>query len=240
MKVLKYTAGLTLALLLAAPVAQAGCRGGGGNGCSLANLPVEELNDFERASLLQMREEEKLARDVYLTLGEKFDLPVFTNIPRSEQRHLDQMGALLERYGIEDPIVSDERGTFTSPEMQKLYDDLVAQGSASETAALTVGATIEDLDIFDLEKALVSGVDNQDIALVYRNLAKGSRNHLRAFSGRLAAQGMTYQARYLAQADVDAILAAGHERGPADGQGRGRGRGRGGRGTGQGQGNCWN
>ena len=51
---------------------------------------------FEKESLTLMRQEEKLARDVYLTLGENYDLPVFTNIPRSEQRHMDQMGELLD------------------------------------------------------------------------------------------------------------------------------------------------
>jgi hypothetical protein len=120
-----------------------------------------------------MRKEEKLARDVYLTLGEKYSLPVFTNIPRSEQRHMDQIAVLLARYDIEDPIQDDRRGKFNSPAMQELYNDLVTRGSASEAEALKVGATIEDLDIHDLETALQGGVDNQDIALVYRNLAKG-------------------------------------------------------------------
>lgn len=255
MKTPKITAALLLALLATAGVAEArGCQGHGqgrdGVACqtSLADLPLENLNDFEQASLLQMREEEKLARDVYLALGEKFDLPVFRNIPRSEQRHMDQMGVLLERYGLEDPLLKGERGRFASPEMQKLHDELVTRGSASEIAALTVGATIEDLDICDLEQALNGGVDNQDIILVYRNLARGSRNHLRAFTRRLEALGATYQARYLTQAEVADILAAGHEGGPADaapaargGRGRGQGQRRGnGQGQGQGQGNCWN
>lgn len=192
---------------------------------ALANLPVEDLNDFEKESLLLMREEEKLARDVYLELGKTYDLPVFSNIPRSEQRHLDQMGLLLERYGLEDPMLK-ESGQFTSPELQKLYQTLVAEGQKSEVAALKVGATIEDLDIYDLERALEGQVDNQDITMVYRNLAKGSRNHLRAFMAQLKTHEATYEAQYIDQADLDAIVASEWERGPADGQ-KGRGRGRG-------------
>ena len=202
------------------------------NQTALADLPREDLNDFEKESLVLMREEEKLARDVYRALGRKHDLPVFTNIPRSEQRHMDQLGLLLERYGLEDPISGNEPGKFSNPEMQKLHDQLVAEGSKGQVQALTVGATIEDLDIHDLQQALDGDVDNQDIRLVYENLARGSRNHMRAFVGRLQAQGENYEAQHIAQADLETILAGNRERGGDDtrmarqGKGRGQGKGR--------------
>ncbi len=253
MKVLRITALMLIVLMATAAMAEARGRNGRGKGqgrgqgqescqTSLANLPIEDLSNFEKESLVLMREEEKLARDVYLTLGEKFDLPVFSNIPRSEQRHLDQMGQLLERYGLEDPVANSERGKFASDRLQDLHDKLVAQGSKSEVAALKVGATIEDLDIYDLEKALADGVDNQDIALVYRNLAKGSRNHMRAFTSQLKARNESYEAQYLAAAELEAIVGSDWERGPADGKGqRGKGNGRGqGKGNGQGKGCCKN
>ena len=221
-------------------------QGSGHNGGScqtnLATLPVEDLSDGEKESLVRMRQEEKLARDVYLTLGEKYNLTVFTNIPQAEQRHLDQMGQLLDRYGLDDPIADRERGVFASREMQALYDELVARGSRSEVEALTVGATIEDLDIYDLEKALAEDVDNQDVGMVYRNLAKGSRNHMRAFTTQLKTHGVEYEAQYIAQSDLEAIVSSDWERGPADGQGRGgSGKGKGnGRGQGHGRGWCQN
>ncbi len=193
-------------------------RGQGNCQTALADLPREDLNDFEKESLLLMREEEKLARDVYQALGQKYSLRVFNKIPRAEQRHMDQLGFLLERYGLEDPIAGMEPGQFSHAELQRLHDQLVAQGNESEVAALKVGATIEDLDISDLNSALASGkIDNQDITRVYENLAKGSRNHMRAFAGRLAAAGETYQAQYVTQADLDAILASDHERAMAGG-----------------------
>ena len=145
------------------------------------------------------------------------------------------MGELLERYGLADPVAEDERGRFASSELQELYDELVAQGGRSEVDALLVGATIEDLDIHDLEKALAGGVDNQDIVMIYRNLAKGSRNHMRAFTTQLTARGAAYEAQYITQADLETIVGSDWERGPADGQGRGgKGRGQGhGRGCGR-------
>lgn len=209
------------------------CGGGSGGGkdtCAGGETAREDLSDAEKASLLLMREEEKLARDVYRTLGQKYDLNVFVNIPRAEQRHLDRIGDLLAKYDIPDPLGDDAVGRFQDPKLQEFYDELVVKGSTSVTAALQVGATIEDLDIHDLETALSEVVDSDDIRRVYLNLVKGSRNHLRAFAAQLAAHDTTYQAQYISREDYEAIVNSEWERGPAganDGETRGRGRGRG-------------
>ena len=235
---------LTLSLVTLAPLAQAGSGGGGGRsgrGCggncaaSLApGAATASLSPAEQASLLLMREEEKLARDVYLALGTTYDLPVFVNIPRAEQRHMDRVGDLLVRYGIADPVGDDQPGVFRNPDLQKLHDQLVTQGQASVAAALKVGATVEELDLADLNRALATEVDNADIRQVYANLAKGSRNHLRAFAAQLAGIGSDYEPRHLSVADYDAVVDSDWERGPA-GNGTGRGQGQG-RGCGRGQG----
>ncbi len=165
------------------------------------------LSPEEQADLLHMREEEKLARDVYLTLYEKWQLPVFQNIARSEQTHMDAVAALLPAYGLEDPVAQtgDERGVFTDPDLQALYDQLVEQGSASIVDALTVGATIEDLDIKDLNEAL-GRTDQEDIRLVYENLKKGSENHMRAFVSNLQSRGADYTPQYISEAEYQAIV----------------------------------
>ena len=174
-----------------------------------------------------MREEEKLARDVYLTLYAKHKLAVFDNIADSEQRHFDALGRVIARYGLADPVKSDEVGAFTEPELASLYQKLITDGAASEEAALRVGAAIEELDIRDLDAA-IKATDNADILRVYGNLRRGSTNHLRAFVARLQALELTYEAKYLDPAALKVILNSPWE--------RGNGR-RGGRG--QGQGICW-
>ncbi|MDM8541568.1 DUF2202 domain-containing protein [Desulfococcaceae bacterium HSG9] len=203
----------------------------GGSGI-IANLPYQELSEEERDGLIQMREEEKLARDVYLTLYETWNVGIFANISRAEQRHMDAVKILLDKYGIDDPMTDPAQGVFTSIEMQGLYDSLVEKGRQSLTDALYVGATIEDLDIKDLYDFLEQ-TDNSDIKTVYQNLAKGSRNHLRAFVSQLSANGVEYEAQYLPPVDVDEIVNSPHERGPVDENGQQIG---GGRGQGQGQG----
>ena len=140
---------------------------------------VVEISAEENLGLAYMREEEKLARDVYITFYAMYDNKVFNNISKSEQQHMDAVLTLLEKYNIEDPALEDV-GLFTNEILQQLYTDLIAQGSESEIDALLVGATIEDLDIKDLADFTLE-TDDADIIQVYNSLACGSRNHMRAF-----------------------------------------------------------
>lgn len=199
--------------------------------CLTANFDPASLSDEEIAALAFMREEEKMARDVYLNLYEKWNVRIFSNIARSEQRHMDAIFCLLERYGLDDPADGQPAGAFQNAALQELYDGLMAQGEESLVAALTVGATIEDVDILDLQQNLdATAIDNDDIKAVFNNLARGSRNHLRAFTRELEKLGASYEVRYISEADYDAILSSGPERGeglcgngPRAGQGNGPG-----------------
>ncbi len=166
------------------------------------------LSEAETDALLFMREEEKLAHDVYVTLYDRWGVRVFTNIAASEQTHTDAVATLLDRYGLSDPTVGNAVGEFTDPALQTLYDDLVVQGGLSLADALKVGAAIEEIDILDLEQRIAE-TDHADIQLVYERLLAGSSNHLRAFTSTLERQtGESYTPQYMTQADYDAILAA--------------------------------
>ncbi len=229
MKKITGTAALLLATsLLVAPV-QSDARGSanGGHGQAglstlVASLPAQDLSTEEEIGLTKMREEEKLARDVYQVLYEKWGARVFANITQSEQRHMDAVKALLDKYNLPDPVTDLSVGAFTSPEMQELFEKLVAQGEQSLVEAFKVGATIEDLDLYDL----LEQTDNVDIQRVYENLARGSRNHLRAFTTQLSLNGVTYEAQFLTQEQVDDIITSSRERGPAGSTAGSRGHGR--------------
>jgi hypothetical protein len=188
----------------------------------IATLPYEELSAAEKSSLLKMVEEEKLARDVYLALYDKWAIPAFSNISRSEQRHMDAVAALLAKYNLANPVANLAPGNFATPEVQTLYGELVANGSTNNESALRVGATIEDLDIKDLKEALAE-TDNQDITLVFGNLKRGSENHLRAFTSLLSMYGFDpYEAQYLSPQEIDEILSTPPTRGPGRGRGGNR------------------
>jgi len=180
---------------------------------ALTFTTASELTEEEIAGLLFMREEEKLARDVYLTLYDQWGLALFSNIADSEATHMDSVLTLIERYGLDDPAVDQPVGSFINSDLQQLYDELVAAGSTSLGDALKVGAAIEEIDILDLQER-VAQTDNADIRLVYDNLTKGSRNHLRSFTSTLERQtGEVYEPGYLSVEDYEAIVSSGIESG---------------------------
>jgi hypothetical protein len=176
-------------------------------GSSLTALPIESLSAAESASLVFMREEEKLAQDVYTYLATVWggQTRVFGNIARSEATHTEAVRQLLARYSLVDPAATLAAGAYANTTLQDLYTQLVAAGTPSLVEALKVGAAIEEIDIVDLNKALLD-IDNQDIVLVYQSLLKGSRNHLRAFVTGLTAQGVIYAPQYMALADYQTII----------------------------------
>jgi len=175
-------------------------------------MPYEQPDDAEIAALAFMREEEKLARDVYLDMFDIWGLQIFANIADSEQTHTDAVLWLSQKYKLADPAEDKLPGEFSDPALQGLYDLLLAQGTASLMDALIVGATIEDLDIFDLHRQLAL-TDNQDITVVFENLQKGSRNHLRAFFGNLENMNIVYTPVYISQQEYDEIVNSPMERG---------------------------
>ncbi len=171
----------------------------------LMSLPYEDISPEEEAHLILMREEEILAQEVYEYLYTLYSIPVFNNISKSENVHTLTIKVLLDKYGIDDPAAGHQTGIFQNQELQELYNTLTALGNQSFLDALIVGETIEDLDIYDLE-ACLEDVDNIDIELVFNNLCKGSRNHMRAFYGHLSNQGYTYVPQYISQEYYDDIV----------------------------------
>lgn len=138
------------------------------------------LTANEASSILFMKQEEKLARDVYIALHAKWGAVVFKNIAASEQQHMNAVDGLIVRYRLKDNTPANP-GEFTYPELQELYDALVADGETSLKDSLEVGVTIEEVDIEDLRAAL-SATREKPIKNVFGNLLNGSLNHLAAFT----------------------------------------------------------
>ncbi|WP_170110352.1 DUF2202 domain-containing protein [Flavilitoribacter nigricans] len=158
--------------------------------------------------LLDLLEEEKLAGEIYVALFDKWGHHSFQNISNAEQRHLEMMRQLAVERGLKLPtgIVNAQTGKFQNQDLQQLYDRLLQEGRQSLTAALQVGALIEETDIRDLQRAIAATDDARAIQ-VYTALLNGSENHLRAFTRNLDRQGITYRPEVLSAADYDTILA---------------------------------
>jgi hypothetical protein len=155
-------------------LAQSGPRGPR-NPVALVPATADEIK-----SLTYMREEEKLARDVYRFLYNRWNYAAFDNIAAAEQQHFAAVGNLLTRYNIPDPAATDTPGVYNDQRLVTLYAELTAKGDLSLKDAFEVGVIIEKQDIADLESAIAQSA-KYDIKRVYSNLMNASFNHLEAF-----------------------------------------------------------
>jgi len=183
---MKLTTSIACSLLAAALLTTTLPAAAGGGGLTAGSVDATEA-DY----LVYVREEEKLARDVYLVLYQTWGLPVFDNIAASEETHTTAVEDVIEKYRLTDPVVDDTVGVFVNPDLAGLYTTLVARGTQNSVEALYVGAAIEELDMIDLQAA-IDASDNADIRQLYENLMSGSRNHLRAYVGQIENLGIVY------------------------------------------------
>jgi hypothetical protein len=173
--------------------------------CKAADFPKQDVSASEEKELLYMREEEKMAHDVYSMMYDKWGLRPFSNIMGSEKRHMEAIKSLIDKYALTDPVKDLKTGAFTNADIMKLYNGLLEQGNKSELDALKAGAEIEEVDIKDLLKA-IKDTDNNDFIFVYNNLLNASENHLRAFMRNIDRRGGTYVPKHLDKKTFEEIL----------------------------------
>lgn len=191
MKRRNFIVGTLLAGLTATPLfARGGRRGGrrGGNGGNTGGNTTPTITEAQKAEILYIYQEEKVARDTYITLGNIYTSEnTFARIQESEQSHIDSVEKLCIKYGVNIEGVNEEEvGNFVLPELQEMYDTLVAKGQESLIDALEVGVEIEVKDIKDLEDSIAEFEGFTDVTNVFNNLKDGSENHLRAFQNALS------------------------------------------------------
>jgi hypothetical protein len=127
----------------------------------------------------------------------------FANAAATEATHTEAVRLLIDRYDLADPAPSATVGIAGNPTFSHLYQEFVTTGSASYVGALKIGARIEELNIKDL-KARSS--TSPDIASVFAELERGSRNHLRAFVRQIERHGAQYATTHITQAEFDLIV----------------------------------
>lgn len=183
------------------------------SGTNLEMIISDDLNfnEEELKILAFMKEEEKLAGDVYSYLYSIWGTKIFNNISQAEDTHVDAIRYLLNNYDELANAVGDE-GVFTNPDLQDLYNSLIEKGSLSLEEAFKTGALIEELDIKDLTE-MSEKVSNENIKIVFENLIRGSENHLRAFNNQLVRSGSEYMPQYLTREEYDTIVNTAIEKG---------------------------
>jgi len=167
------------------------------------------LTDSDKNALLFMLEEEKLARDTYNYLWEVWQINPFTNIKSTEQSHMDAIAQVLTSYGIQYTILP--AGQFADSLLLNFYNQFVTSGSVSLSNALQIGATIEDLDISDLEEYTAQST-NETVINVFNSLECGSRNHLRSFVSAVVTAGGSYAPQFISQDYYSIIISSSNEK----------------------------
>ncbi|WP_082132694.1 DUF2202 domain-containing protein [Bizionia psychrotolerans] len=166
------------------------------------------LTEADIEALLFMLEEEKLARDTYTYLNDLWSINQFDNIKNSEQSHMDAIENQLVQNNINYSILPP--GEFANQELQDFYNQFFIDGAVSPENAFQIGATIEDLDIVDLQN-YIDSTSNTNLITIFGRLQCGSRNHLRSFASGIQNTGDTYTPQFLTQAAYDIIIASGNE-----------------------------
>ncbi|KQC15914.1 MAG: hypothetical protein APR56_11430 [Methanosaeta sp. SDB] len=164
------------------------------------------LTAGERDGILFIREEERMAEDLYLELYNIVKLSIFLSVADSEQIHMDSVAILMDRYGLEDPV-RDGDGVYANETLQKMYDDLLASGEKSPEDALKAAALVEETSVHDLEVQIIN-TEKPDIRSVYGGLLMGSEKHLRSFARALEELGVEYSPQLLSREEYDKIVKA--------------------------------
>jgi len=173
---------------------------------STATATAVTLTSREKEGMLFIWEEEKAARDLYMSFYDKNNLTIFMNLVRSEQSHMDQAKAIIDKYGLTIPG-NDEQGVFQNQTLQKIHDELLAKGLQSDQDALEASATFEEISIMDLEKE-ISATKTEDTRVVYQGLLAGSRKHLRSYVSDLQGRGIQYSPKYLSKSEFEETIKA--------------------------------
>ncbi|MDI3240858.1 DUF2202 domain-containing protein [Arthrobacter sp. AL08] len=156
---------------------------GSGSGPDAGSTSTGTMTDEQRAELVYMAEEELLAHDLYTTFAGLYGTPVFSRVANSESKHLEAVRNLMDRYGVTDPTVDHTAGVFSDDSLQKLYDELLAQGKASQEGAFAVGRTVEKTDIQSLATSAENATTAPDAKTAFTRLLEASQHHLTAFGG---------------------------------------------------------
>jgi len=158
----------------------------------------------EIQGILFIWQEEKAARDLYISLYDETNLSIFMDLVRSEQNHMDQAKSMIDKFGLQTPV-PDMPGELENQTLKEIYNRLQAQGKLSHQEALKSAATFEEISIMDLEKE-IAATNMEEIGVVYQGLLAGSRKHLRSYVTDLQELGIQYSPQYLSPSEFEEIM----------------------------------
>ena len=154
--------------------------------CGTDGTTTATLSDTELADLVLLVKIEKLAYDVYSTLGQTYTTPpILGNITEAENRHWKVLQNLFVKYGETDPTLDEygvdlTTGLYNDADMEVAYQEYIDYGVVSLLQAMETGALIEQLELDKLNSAL-GNTTLPDLTTIYNNFLSADGTHLTAF-----------------------------------------------------------
>ncbi len=186
-----------------------GSSGGGGNQQKLTipdinAYPLSTLTEDMKYALSYMWHEEKLAKDIYLSLNEiNYNKQMYNIATKSETVHENLVEDLAVRYDLNLTNVADYKeyyakedlanlaqGEFAITKIQDLYNALYDFGKVSPQQTLQVGCMVEVTDINDLNEFIAKSSEASDLLAVFDFLKEGSYKHYWSFDNGLKSIGV--------------------------------------------------
>lgn len=190
------------------------------NICPVLNV-TDPLTADEIEFLFAMREDEKMAKDLYTAFGAQYPTAVqFSRIATAEATHVAAIETMLTYYEVSFPALTPA-GVFADAEKQAQYDAFLAQGTTIQ-GAFEVMALLEEENIAAY-KAVEATATNANIKLILANMVRASSNHLKAAVRQLTILGITYTPTHLDQATFDEVISSAFAQGNMYGQQMGKG-----------------
>ncbi len=154
----------------------------------------ETLSPREIDDMNYLIENEKLLRDYFNVMYNKYNLSLFQNVAKSEQSHLNFLAVKFLRYDLKNPTEEKPAGEYVNPELQQTYDIMIAKGETNIYAALLAGSSKVKEDVEDIPLMIDQFEGNADIVLIFSNILIESQKNREVLEQELKVQ---YQQRQL-------------------------------------------
>lgn len=167
------------------------------------------ISTDEQKALVQIFEQEKLARDVYSQIGEKFGIKILKNAAIGKQK---QMSLILDFMTLNQVAVAfdDAQGVFKSPELRENYSAFLTEGLGSLNNAFRVGAKMEDYNIYHIDKILATQTTGK-LVLLLSKLSCSAGNELKTQVNMLVGNGEMFMPDYISVKLYRSIMHDNHE-----------------------------
>lgn len=169
---------------------------------SITSLYAEILDD--KALLLKLYSEEKMAYDLYGEFYERWQLNVFSDVQQREARHVWCVEVIMNKYSAA-VSAGKKKILYHDKETEDLYNELSVKGCISDLSALEAAAYLKEKFISDLRTRALNINDGYLLKVIFL-LEKAAKSHFQAFVKSIRLSGSDYTPAFLTDGEYSNIM----------------------------------